>query len=359
MRLFTILLAALISATSFAATRQEVVQSLGRHVVVRDYLDLAQRAQSLRDAAGRLAANPTQKHLEEAQQAWRDARMHWEQSEAFLFGPVDSLGLDPAIDTWPVNKLDLQAVLGSGRDLNTDFVRNLGANLQGFHTIEYLLFGEGEISNTRDAQSISAQEFAYLKSTCDILVEKTSQIADAWLKNANPDDPSLPGYVDIISHPGANNPIYPSEQAVLSEYVKGIIAILDEVANGKMSDPLGASIENANPALVESPFSWNSLADFANNIRSALNIYTGDYAAAPGPGLIDIVAATDATLAKKVESQLRLGIKKINDIAGPNKISFNKAIIDPQGRARTKDAIDHLNQVRELIEAEVLPIVEM
>ncbi len=63
-----------------------------------------------------------------------------ESSEAFLFGPVDSLGIDPMLDTWPLNKLDLDNVLNSNRAITVDFVRALGTNVQGFHTIEYLLF---------------------------------------------------------------------------------------------------------------------------------------------------------------------------------------------------------------------------
>ena len=45
--------------------------------------------------------------------------------------------------------------------------------------------------------------------------------------------------------------------------------------NGKMTDPLGASLAAADTSLVESQYAWNSLTDFHNNIQSALNIYTG------------------------------------------------------------------------------------
>jgi putative iron-regulated protein len=341
-----------------AATREEIVEKIARNVILQDYVDLGARTQDLLQTVRTLAAAPTQTNLELAQQAWRDARMPWETSEAFLFGPVSALGLDPSIDTWPVNKIDLQAVMNSGRALNIDFVRNLGANLQGFHTIEYLLFGEGTTAQKKTAAQLKTREIEYLLSTSALLAEKTEQLAKAWSTNANPDDPSTPGFVDIIGRPGPNNPSYPTAQAVLAEYVKGIIKILDEVANGKMSGPLGASIAAADPSLVESPFAWNSIADFANNLRSALYVYTGDYRATPGPGINDIIAASNPALAKQVENDIRTGIRKILDISGPNKIDFREAILDPEARLRIKAAIDHINALSRVFENQILLIVQ-
>ena len=53
-------------------------------------------------------------------------------------------GIDPGIDSWPVNVADLDAVLASGSTL-TQELSSTGSSgtLKGFHTIEYLLFGAG------------------------------------------------------------------------------------------------------------------------------------------------------------------------------------------------------------------------
>lgn len=341
-----------------AATKEEIVEKIARNVILQDYVDLAARARELHQSINALAAERSQAHMEAAQQAWRDARMPWETSEAFLFGPVSALGLDPSIDTWPVNKIDLQAVMNSGRALTLDFVRNLGANLQGFHTIEYLLFGEGLTARKKTAAELTARDMEYLVATSALLVEKTEQLSQAWSTHANPDDLGTPGFVEIIGRPGSANPSYPTVQAVLAEYVKGIVKILDEVANGKMAGPMGANIGAADPSLVESPFAWNSLADFSNNIRSALYVYTGDYRATPGPGLVDVVAAADPALARRIESDLRSAIRKISEVAGPGQMDFRQAILDPQGRVRIKAAIDHLNALSRVFENQVLSIVQ-
>ena len=39
--------------------------------------------------------------------------MPWEQSEAFLFGPVDILGLDPNMDSWPLDQVAIVNILNS------------------------------------------------------------------------------------------------------------------------------------------------------------------------------------------------------------------------------------------------------
>lgn len=335
-----------------------IVQNISRNVMLATYQDLATQARRLQQSIDALAVTRNQENLDKAQAAWKATRVPWEASEAFLFGPVDSLGIDPLIDTWPLNKIDLDGVLNSGRPLTVDFVRNLGANLQGFHTLEYLLFGDGKITNKKQISQLTQRELDYLRAVSALLSENTARLFDAWARNANPDDASVPGFVDIIGKPGFDNPSYSSEQAVLAEYTQGILAILDEVANGKMSDPLGADIGSANVALVESPFSWNSLTDFTYNIYSVLNVYTGSYNGARGPGLKDFVARHNSGLAQDVENRIRHAITTVQAVAGPQNQDYRFSILDPAGRERAKAAINELNQLRAYLETHVLPLVQ-
>jgi putative iron-regulated protein len=362
LKMLCLIFTVLIGSTGFAATQIEVAQHIAKNVILKDYQNLVADTEKLSQVINQFSIQPTQENLNLAQQSWRDARKYWERSEAFLFGPVDSLGLDPSIDTWPLNIIDLNAVLNSGRTLDIDFVRNLGVNLQGFHTIEFLLFGNGVNTNQKFIENMTAREIQYLVSTAAILSQQTRRLAHAWSKNSNPDDPSTPGFVDIISQPNLNNPFYSSPQAVLIEYVQGMLGILDEVANGKISDPYGSDINAANTDLVESPFSWNSISDFSDNIVSVYMIYTGVFdqstQAGRGFGLKDIVAAEDSALANAVEQRILQAIQNIQNISGSNGMPFRQAIKNPEARARIQIVIDDLNNLRTLIEEEVLPIIE-
>lgn len=350
---------AFIGATAQAATQQEIINHISYNVILATYQSLANQTAALRNSIETLAADPTQANLDNAQAAWRAARVPWETSESFLFGPVDSLGIDPMLDTWPLNKLDLDQVLQSNRVITTDFVRALGTNLQGFHTIEYLLFGDGVNSNTKSAGSLTTKQLEYLKATSTLLAQHTAELHHAWSTNYDPENSSLPGYVTVISRPGFDNQFYTSERAVMEEFVQGMMGIVDEVANGKIADPMGGDIGSANMALVESPFAWNSLNDFTNNIRSVLNIYTGQNLGSSGPGIKALVENVDPDLAARVEQQIIDCMNIIQAIRPANGGDFGQAIFTHDGRARAQAAIEALNALHATLESEVLPTLDM
>ena len=146
-------------------------------VVLATYTDLDNKAGTLLNSVRALQTSTTQANLGRAQTAWKATRRPWEQSEAFLFGPVDTQGLDPALDSWPVNRVDLNAVLASGDALTASSIDGLEDTLKGFHTIEYLLFRDG---NQRKAADITPRELEYLVATTENLKAKTAQLRLAW-----------------------------------------------------------------------------------------------------------------------------------------------------------------------------------
>ena len=100
-----------------------VLTNVGNNVILKTYEDLKDKAAALQTATDALEANPTAANLDAARAAWVAARSPWEQSEGFLFGPVDQEGLDPSLDSWPVNVIDLDNVLASGNSLTIDFLK--------------------------------------------------------------------------------------------------------------------------------------------------------------------------------------------------------------------------------------------
>lgn len=349
----------LTSSLTLAQTNKEIIKNIAEGVILATYQDMTDKTQKLNAAVQEFAKNPDQKNLDIAKQAWRNARAPWEISEAFLFGPVDSLGIDPQVDTWPLNRLDLEAVMTSGKPLTVDLVRNLGTNLQGYHTIEYLLFGSGIENNNKPLKNFNSKQLEYLVSVSHLLAEYAAQLSYSWSNQYNPEDPKAPGYAEIIANPSLQNPIYTSERAVLEEYIQGMMAILDEVGNGKIADPFGSDIQHANVELVESPYSWNSLSDFTNNVRSVLNVYTGTYGAHKGPGLKDFVKRKNPSLAMRVEFEILKSMQLIQKISGPSQdVPFRQAILSEEGRARIQLAIDQLAKTRSLIEESVLPLLD-
>ena len=127
----------------FSAT----LDDYAKKVVTLTYKDMKDAAKNLYDAAVRFQQNPTQANLNTACEAWRLNRIPWEQSEAFLFGPADVLGLDPSLDSWPLDQNGIWNVLKSiSSGATAEQVVNSIQNdeVRGFHTIELLLFKDGE-----------------------------------------------------------------------------------------------------------------------------------------------------------------------------------------------------------------------
>ena len=128
-----------------------IINDFADNVVVGTYLDLKNKSADLQIKCEAFANDPTQVNLDAVADAWKTTREPWELSEAFLFGPVHFLSIDPSMDTWPMDESQLQSVLDGNFELTPEFVRDgLGYSLRGYHTIEYLVFKDGQKKNAAD-----------------------------------------------------------------------------------------------------------------------------------------------------------------------------------------------------------------
>ncbi|MDR0386104.1 MAG: hypothetical protein LBH60_08505 [Prevotellaceae bacterium] len=133
----------------------EILRVYADEVVVPTYKALRDRAWSLYNAVNALREDPkNQSKLNAACEAWRAARVPWEQSEAILFGPAsdDMLGLDPSMDSWPLSQEDIALILQNTNLKTVDqFIGAIsGEDVRGFHTLELLLFKDGENRKVRN-----------------------------------------------------------------------------------------------------------------------------------------------------------------------------------------------------------------
>jgi len=306
-------------------------------VVLATYTDLDNKAGELLAAVKALDADTTQANLETAQQAWKATRIPWEQSESFLFGPVDTQGLDPALDSWPVDHVNLQSVLDSNDDLTVEYVSGLEDTQKGFHTIEFLLFRNGD---QRKASDITDRELKYLVSTTMNLKASTSQLKLAWA-------PDGENFSNTVASAGEGNAVYPSQNSAVQEMVNGMITIADEVANGKIPDPFNEE----DTTLVESQFSFNSISDFQDNIRGIQNVYTGKFII-DGQGLNEFVNGKDIDLDTRFQTEVQKAIDTIGAIPDPFRDSITT------NRAAVQSAIDAVSKVQLTLEQDILPLVQ-
>lgn len=129
---------------------QAVVDNFVDDVVLPTYAELRGKNIDLYNAVVNFNAAPSDANFAAACEAWLQARRPWEMSEAFLFGPVDALGLDPNMDSWPLDQDSIVQILNSCNydnlnwtDGDDDDKIEAVQSVRGFHTLEFLLFKDG------------------------------------------------------------------------------------------------------------------------------------------------------------------------------------------------------------------------
>lgn len=130
-------------------------------VVLPTYKSLALKSAALADAVNAFRKSPSNAGFVTCCNAWLEAREPWESSEAFLFGPVADMGLDPNMDSWPLDQVGIVGILQSQNfnalswdgeyDEESKKIES-AQSLRGFHTLEYLIFKDGR---ARTLQSVA------------------------------------------------------------------------------------------------------------------------------------------------------------------------------------------------------------
>ena len=130
---------------------QDIVDNYVDAVVVPTYKSLQEKNKALYQTVVTFKNSPSDANFANACNAWLEAREPWEKSEAFLFGPVDALGLDPNMDSWPLDQDNIVQILNSGNYDNLDWsdgddddTIEAVQSVRGFHTLEFLLFKDGQ-----------------------------------------------------------------------------------------------------------------------------------------------------------------------------------------------------------------------
>lgn len=283
-------------------------------VMLSNYQDLDTQTLALQAAVQSFVSTPTQGTLDAARVAYRAARAPWEAAEGFAFGPVSTQLLDDRIDTWPLNETDLATLLASSQALTTTYLRTLDGGLQGYHPVEFLLFGS---TTDKPLASFTARELAFLNGSAQNLHAYTGQLLKAW----QPASAGGGGYATTLATAGPGNSAYPSQKAALQELLGGMQGAIDELGNSKIERP----VASGSPQYVEARYSDNSKAEFLKNLQGVEDIYLGRYlSGGPGNGLglSDLVKQRNPNADTKLKAQFIVAAQAIQAIPG----TFDQAI---------------------------------
>ena len=277
---------------------RNVLTNLVNNVIVPTYTDLADDVEDLEETLNGLTVNNiTQAQINEACDDFKDARENWERSEAFLMGAASDFDIDPTIDSWPLNRSLLLSYFNNG--MNNEMLED--ATILGFHALEFILFRNGQPRKVAEFQGndtyknferiTGAQELKYAQTICNLLKQRCFQLQVAWegqnTKNASRMAVVRAAGLDYLTENGLSfgeNLISAGQNSkstfttlkaaiaqVLSDDEGSCVGIANEVGTAKIANPFSAG----DISYVESPYSYNSIRDFQDNIRSIRNVWYG------------------------------------------------------------------------------------
>ena len=385
------------SISSSDKEMQKVAKNYVQEVVYPTYQALASNARTLYSAAQTLyksaeAGTMTQDQINAACEAFKNTRREWERSEAFLFGSATDNQLDPHIDSWPLDRDELEKALknetliaGFKSENPAKFVSEHNTKFQsvlGFHGMEFVLFRNGAHrtvealkANDTDEGVTSVRgidELAFLQAVAADVRNITALLEFTWMGSAasNETKAILSGegsYVfsklrynglasngtmcfgQFLLSPSSNTG-YQSWQGTMNQiFVGGCSNICAEVADQKLGQAYrvatgqGSTTEDSKD-YIESPYSHRSFIDYQDNIYSIKNSLYGTR---------DINAATP------VENSMLSLLKKMN-YSGYNNLvnalnaaiqaletakNSGKSFVEEPGAQRVGDCIDAVDKL--------------
>lgn len=343
---------------------EAILSNYVNSVVIPTYRSLADAAILLAEDCEDLSS---QEKVDKACTHWIDARKYWELSEAFLFGAAADYNIDPHIDSWPLDLGQLDAVLKAGDIEQRIDAGTAGYGLLGFHAVEYVIFKEGSTGDkdnrNRDCSTITAAEAAFAAAVAADMRDQCLRLEASWagVENISASKLQLLDEAELlpttnygerlIAAGQAGNTKYKTQTAAFEEIIVGASDIANEVGNTKISDPM----DSHQWSDVESPHSWNSVADFADNIRSVRNAYYGSLdGSVSSKSLSAYVAGVSAAADTKVKNCIATALQKVEAIPTP----FRNYIGETSGanydaiQAAVKacnDLVDALDEAQEII----------
>lgn len=301
------------------------------------------------DDADNSVVNGTQAALDQACADWKTARANWENTEAFLFGAADVYSIDPHTDTWPVAANDLADVLRDEKAMSNldNFIKTANSGILGYHGLEYVLFRQGK---PRDISQLTNLEYNYICAVAKDLYYATATLEAAWdskesnterhqialnyvaTHNSINDDGDAEGALGEFTNFGKafKNPGTGDWETALDatlEIISGCQDIIGEVGDSK----IGLPYTGEDATYIESPYAYNSIVDFYDNIVSCKNALYGSMGATT-PNEKSLIYfcknagnATLAAQANTVCTKLENALTKINAMKAPFALYYSDA----------------------------------
>ncbi|GJM37636.1 MAG: lipoprotein precursor [Acidimicrobiales bacterium] len=346
-----------------AADKSEAVATYaeGVHAAYGASVDSATVMDTAIDA---FLADPTASTLQAAKDAWLDARDDYGPTEAFRFydGPIDNPedGPEGLINAWPMDESYVDYVEGAPDAgiindaegfpvIDAELLLSLNeqggeTNIStGWHAIEFLLWGQDlslDGPGARPVEDFTSAPNAdrrgtYLAVATDLLVGHLEWLRDSWAPDADN------FRADFVAGDADD---------ALTDIITGI----GELSRGELAgERMNVAYSERSQEDEHSCFSDNTTADIVGNARGIEMVLTASYpGGVTGTSILDLVAAADAELASRLETEVDASLSAVRAIPAP----FDRHLVDgvsddDPGRASILTAIELLETQTDTIVA--------
>ena len=306
------------------------------------------------------------------------ARSAWESSESFLYGAATDFGIDPHIDTWPLDRTALAKALSSVEiiddldDLEDGGIDNaralVGEQQLGFHGIEFIIFRYGQnrtvaaLQGVEDDEAFSGrnitgeQELIFAAAVAGDLRDKCFQLEVSWLGDEAPvahqervEECEFPSTVaggdssygeNMLNATKAGSTLSTWRSVMSTILVAGCSGICAEVAGQK----IGQAYLGTDPDYIESPYSQRSYFDFFDNISSIqYSLYGQQTTTAHTNSIMAYLQKYNATMAADLKTKLDTALSALATAKGGTPF-----VVDSHS-ANAKAAMDAINELDEAL----------
>lgn len=306
------------------------------------------------------------------------ARSAWESSESFLYGAATDFGIDPHIDTWPLDRTALAKALSSAEiiddldDLEDGGIDNaralVGEQQLGFHGIEFIIFRNGQnrtvaaLQGVEDDEAFNGrnitgeQELIFAAAVAGDLRDKCFQLEVSWLGNDAPvahqervEECEFPSTVaggdssygeNMLNATKAGSTLSTWRSVMSTILVAGCSGICAEVAGQK----IGQAYLGTDPDYIESPYSQRSYFDFFDNISSIqYSLYGQQTTTAHANSIMAYLQKYNATMAADLKAKLDAALSALATAK-----TGTPFVVDSHS-ASAKAAMDAINDLDEAL----------
>ena len=362
---------------------QAITNQYVNNVVFPIYQSLASQTSTLFDqlveAKSKFRAGTlTQDDIDKLCNTFIAARSAWEQSESFLYGAATDFGIDPHIDTWPLDRTALAKALSSAEiiedldDLDEGGIDNaralVGEQQLGFHGIEFIIFRNGKNRSLSALQGIEdddafagrnitgEQELVFAAAVAGDLRDKCFQLEVSWLGDQAPkahqervEECEFPCTVaggeasygeNMLNATKAGSTMSTWRSVMSTILVAGCSGICAEVAGQK----IGQAYLGTDPDYIESPYSQRSYFDFFDNISSIqYSLYGNQGTTTNGNSIMAYLQKYNATMAADLKTKLDAALLALNTAKAGTPF-----VVDSPS-ANAKAAMDAINALDETL----------